>query len=454
MSSELKNNFCTLFQIESLEDVIQLEVHVENEKLSIDLFNFYVYSLELIQTYLLLNTLITNEQSNSFGRIFARLHFVCVDQIELSYTYQGNILRKDSSHAFIDEQTAKFYILKQLEKSEIRYIETMAKYLVQDQRVIQQLISFMMDLSRIYQIQGKHGLIKRCEENIHLQDQAKWILPNVYFIQSTTIEQKSLEEESIDISTEMIEQLMNEPVPERKISSRISVNKDEEKNPTCFPVKASAIESTQSSNTKCQSTDSISSNRSSRKDNENDKSTRTVQVHSAMIDTSNSTSIEITTFKRIRVSRLTGSQLYPLSSSSIVINPNDQVVDESTGRLGEEIVFRFLQWKYPNEQIEWMNERKESGRPYDICIRTKNNQMEFIEVKTTRIDDQHTFQISIAQMEYLLKNPLTYHIYRVYYSDDLQMSKITILSQVKHHLEKKQLAICMTILQRADEQSQ
>ena len=89
-----------------------------------------------------------------------------------------------------------------------------------------------------------------------------------------------------------------------------------------------------------------------------------------------------------------------------------------------------------------------------ICIRTKNNQMEFIEVKTTRIDDQHTFQISIAQMEYLLKNPLTYHIYRVYYSDDLQMSKITILSQVKHHLEKKQLAICMTILQRADEQSQ
>ena len=371
LSSELKNNFCTLFQIESLEDVIQLEVHVENEKLSIDLFNFYVYSLELIQTYLLLNTLITNEQSNSFGRIFARLHFVCVDQIELSYTYQGNILQKDSSHAFIDEQTAKFYILKQLEKSEIRYIETMAKYLVQDQRVIQQLISFMMDLSRIYQIQGKHGLIKRCEENIHLQDQAKWILPNVYFIQSTTIEQKPLEEESIDISTEMIEQLMNEPVPERKISSRISVNKDEEKNPTCFPVKASAIESTQSSNTKSQSTDSISSNRSSRKDNENEKSTRTVRVHSAMIDTSNSTSIEITTFKRIRVSRLTGSQLYPLSSSSIVINPNDQVVDESTGRLGEEIVFRFLQWKYPNEQIEWMNERKESGRPYDDLYSNK-----------------------------------------------------------------------------------
>ena len=124
-------------------------------------------------------------------------------------------------------------------------------------------------------------------------------------------------------------------------------------------------------------------------------------------------------------------------------------MDDKTGRQGEEIVFRFLKWKYPNEQVEWMNYQHESGLPYDIRIKT-NNTIQLIEVKTTRIHDQHTFQISIGEIECLIKNPLNYHIYRVYYSDDIDQIKIAILSQVKHHLEQKQLAFCMTIMQRAD----
>jgi hypothetical protein len=100
-----------------------------------------------------------------------------------------------------------------------------------------------------------------------------------------------------------------------------------------------------------------------------------------------------------------------------------------------------------------MNHKQESGLPYDICIKI-NNQIQFIEVKTTRIHDQHTFQISIAEIDCLIENPMNYHIYRVYYSDDLDKTKISILNQVKYHLEKKQLALCMTIMQRADQNQQ
>jgi hypothetical protein len=74
-------------------------------------------------------------------------------------------------------------------------------------------------------------------------------------------------------------------------------------------------------------------------------------------------------------------------------------------------------------------------------------------VKTTRIHDQHTFQISFEEMEWLRKNPENYHIYRVYYSDDPNSTKITIIPKVRYHLEKKQLALCMTIMQHADERT-
>jgi hypothetical protein len=258
LSSELKNNFCLLFDIQSLSDIIKITVHVDNENLSIDLFNFYFHSIELIQNFLLMNSFITEEQSKYFASIFVRMHFICVDQIELLYNYQIDTLKKELCDTFIDEQLGRFYILKKFEKSEIRYIETMAKYLVQDRRALGELISFMMKLLQIYQNEGEQGLIKQHDNINTLQHDYRWILPNVYFTQLTpsSNEEISLNEEPVNISVEMTEQLMNEPVPERKPRSRITAEKDEEKNPTCFPAKANTIESTQPSNTKSQSIDS------------------------------------------------------------------------------------------------------------------------------------------------------------------------------------------------------
>ena len=251
ISSEFKNNFCSLFGIQSLEDVIQLEVHVDNEKLSIDLFNFYFHSIELIQHFLLTKSFITEEQSKYFASIFARMHFVCVDQIELSYNYEANTLRKEACDTYLDDRAGRFYILKQFEKSEKRHIETMAKYLVQDQRILTDLIYVMMELSRIYQTQGEQGLIKQRDTIVTSEHDYRWTFPNVYVIQSLPQnEDIPLNDEPIDIPIEMTEKLMNEPLPERKSRSRMATDKNDEKNLTCFPAKANTTQSTELSNTK------------------------------------------------------------------------------------------------------------------------------------------------------------------------------------------------------------
>jgi len=73
------------------------------------------------------------------------------------------------------------------------------------------------------------------------------------------------------------------------------------------------------------------------------------------------------------------------------------------------------------------------------------NQRELIEVKTTRIRKQNTFQISVNEVECLLANQNNYYIYRVYYDNDKKSSTITILSQIKCHLQQKQLGLSITM---------
>ena len=65
---------------------------------------------------------------------------------------------------------------------------------------------------------------------------------------------------------------MNEPLPERKVRSRVITEKDEEKNPVCFPAKASTIESAESSNTKPHSVEQKQSTDSSHVSNSNHSS--------------------------------------------------------------------------------------------------------------------------------------------------------------------------------------
>jgi hypothetical protein len=222
------------------------------------------------------------------------MHFVCVDQIQLLYNYQADPVRTEMCDTYVDEQAGRFYILKNFEKSEIRYIETMAKYLVQDRVALAELITFMMGLSQIYQNEDIQGLIKQRDRIIIQEHDYRWTFPNVYVIPSSppppppSSEENSLNDEPIHISIEKTEQLMNEPMPERKHRSQITTEKDEEKNPICFPAKANTNESTEFSNTKPhpieqrQSTDSSNvsnSNHSSSSDSISQVSSQSDRSH-------------------------------------------------------------------------------------------------------------------------------------------------------------------------------
>jgi hypothetical protein len=163
-------------------------------------------------------------------------------------------------------------------------------------------------------------------------------------------------------------------------------------------------------------------------------------------------------FEHVRISNFADIALSPSilpnppSNANITSAGNES--DIVTGRRGEEFVYRYLRWKHPDAEIQWVNQHQESGQPFDIEMIGKEtgNQKNLIEVKTTRIPKQHTFQISVGEVECLLANQSNYYIYRVYYNNDENLSTITILSQIKCHLQQKQLALSITIGEKFDEQ--
>jgi hypothetical protein len=177
--------------------------------------------------------------------------------------------------------------------------------------------------------------------------------------------------------------------------------------------------------------------------------------HAPLVFT-DSISLPSPSFEQIIVSSLTNFDPFPSGSStdeSVTTNlfpPTSSEADLITGRQGEELVFRFLQWKYPNEIIEWFNQNGESGRAYDIrrIIKTENNREELIEVKTTRSFDQNTFPISIGEVEYLLEYPTNYFIYRVYYADQKDLSTITVINKIKDNLQLKHFKLSMTVVSK------
>ena len=162
------------------------------------------------------------------------------------------------------------------------------------------------------------------------------------------------------------------------------------------------------------------------------------------------------TFEHIHVSTLKNFVLSPVSSSDIrypALNTSlDSERDLAVGRLGEEYVYKYLKWKFHEATIEWVNEKQESGKPFDITIMHNgtNKQIELIEVKTTRFSNQNTFPISINEVECILTYPTNYRIYRLYYTEDEKSRTIMILDELKVHLQHKQLALSLTIMEKSD----
>lgn len=194
------------------------------------------------------------------------------------------------------------------------------------------------------------------------------------------------------------------------------------------------------------------SKRESKKDGPRSDQERTGASHRPFVF-QDSDPLPAPVFEQISVSTLPdfdlSSSSIPLSEISVneTFQSSDDEADAITGRQGEALIFQYLKQTYPNAEIKWMNEEKESYQPYDISIKTnaEDEHEEFIEVKTTRSINQYTFPISIGEVQWLLKHPANYFIYRVYYAEPVRSSTITKITRVKENLKWKHIKLLMTV---------
>ncbi|CAF3761406.1 unnamed protein product [Adineta steineri] len=504
ISIEFKENFCLLFNIENLDKVIQTKIDVDNEQPSINLSDFYSQSIVLIQDFLLNYSMISADRSDYLSSKFARMKFLCVDRIQLSYCYGSNIVKTVpnlySVDTYIDQELCKFYILKKYETSEMRYIDAMTEFIVKNEGERLKLSGYIKKLLQIYQNNAEQGL-KQLRENLKQNYEPKWMIPEVIKEKVSLLPPAKQEEEIIVrekpiITSEKIEQLANEPSrrPKPKLKE---VTKEEDANRlTSFPLKAGSIESNDVSSQKSSSKPPIVSkvdesteqthvndetsqvSRDHEQENNEhvitknrskthiDEETKPVQDHAvrsrAPMVFSEPVSLPPANFEHITVSNLTDLHLFAStsttddSSTPIPTFPVGTEADRITGRQGEEFVFQYLKWKYPSNTIEWINENNESGSPYDIrmIVKSENDRIEHIEVKTTRSHDQNTFPVSIGEVEYLLQHPSNYFIYRVYYADNKDSSTIIVINRIKDNLQLKRLKLSMTIATKSSDLKQ
>ncbi len=105
-------------------------------------------------------------------------------------------------------------------------------------------------------------------------------------------------------------------------------------------------------------------------------------------------------------------RLYDIQKANEVI--------ERVGREGEEFVAKHFDNLVKAGRLvtyTWYNRDKESGLPYDFSIQDSNNDIIYLDVKTTSYNFEQDMIFSSQEIEYIAKTQNPYSIYRVYKND-------------------------------------
>lgn len=89
---------------------------------------------------------------------------------------------------------------------------------------------------------------------------------------------------------------------------------------------------------------------------------------------------------------------------------------KETGKKGEEIIANYLEEMKSKRQIfnyTWYNKSMETGLPYDFSLQHNNQNVVFIDVKSTKYKFEQPLIFSNQEIEFI-KGKSTYHIYRVF----------------------------------------
>lgn len=105
------------------------------------------------------------------------------------------------------------------------------------------------------------------------------------------------------------------------------------------------------------------------------------------------------------------------------------------GRVGESIVneyFSLLQSKRKITTFNWCNKSYESGLPYDFTLQYNNDQIIYLDVKSTSLSFEKPMIFSSQEIE-CITNTTNYHIYRLYGVDNSESpSKLRICKNSKY----------------------
>ncbi|CAF2543502.1 unnamed protein product [Rotaria sp. Silwood2] len=412
--------------------------------------------------------------------MFSKIRFLHVDSIRLTHWY-GDTNRElpatlSARDAYIDEQSAKFYILKNFENSEMRYIRTMAEFLVDNADGQSKLISFIEELVRSYQRNPKQGLntYRIALKNSY---EPKWCIPKE-IVEEQQVEKKQQEpKKPIEISEEEIRALAAEepigPKPVEKTTEDTTKQVSKTSQLLQLPSEGgdrNAHGNSNSTERKVSSENFISHSLNSPKPpnpqhekSETDENTANPNSKPApehlpprsMPDSMplprNDLAEKVQSIVIKNLNDLDFS-LFASTTNKAISIPNFDT-DGHAGRVGEQIVFQVLKREYSTAKVTWENEITESMSPYDICIEHENGEKEFIEVKTTRLQNENSFFVSGQEVKFFLDHPENSSIYRVYHADPIESSTITQINRIKDNLDTQNLKLVMTLFSKPNQSS-
>lgn len=97
------------------------------------------------------------------------------------------------------------------------------------------------------------------------------------------------------------------------------------------------------------------------------------------------------------------------------------------GRDGEELIDEYFSEQLRKKRIthyEWKNREKESGLPYDFSVETLENEVLYLDVKTTNYGFEQKMIFSSQEIKFVDGCKNKYYIYRVYTNQDKKYLKI------------------------------
>lgn len=120
---------------------------------------------------------------------------------------------------------------------------------------------------------------------------------------------------------------------------------------------------------------------------------------------------------------------------------------EAIGRWGEEYVFNQLKRQHArnNVIVEWVNEKEESGLPYDLTLSSGGKVEEYIEVKSTRTMEKGAFEISMNELDQAAIHGSTYCIYRVFNAGNFALCRVVRLKNPVSLVRQRKIQLALVM---------